>query len=287
MKVTQEIPLITGSYANSTASVAGTTSPFRNHSARGSGHDFKGHAAYQRRQFGAAEDRAGRFLARREADGFGRHLDQQALHQDHRADRGRRHHRARRTDVGYGDRERGSGARTRRHSHHRQPVQVAQRLEAEEEPDGVHSSENPARRRIHRKHQRSDIQRSAAESANSERRPHHLVAGTETARCARDSVRHRHCRRRRRRRKPIRWGPRPTRRHRRRRLHRTQPPGTPPSNERGTARGRTATQAVVSVREAPRHLGARHRRRRGGHRVPPGRDAAKPWRKCAASSAFP
>ena len=35
-----------------------------------------------------------------------------------------------------------------------------------------------------------------------------------------------------------------------------------------------ATQALLSVRQAPRHVGAGHRRRHGRHRVPPGRYAA-------------
>ena len=110
VKVTQEIPLITGSYSNTTAERQRHHQPVHDHSARGSGHDSEGHAAHQRRQLGAAQDRAGRFLAGREADGFGGYFHQQALHQDHGADRGWRHHRARRPDVGHRLAERGSRA---------------------------------------------------------------------------------------------------------------------------------------------------------------------------------
>ncbi len=47
VKVTQEIPLITGSFSNTTAERLGHHQPLPDHSARRGRHDIEGHAAYQ------------------------------------------------------------------------------------------------------------------------------------------------------------------------------------------------------------------------------------------------
>ncbi len=64
VKVTQEIPLITGSLLQHHRACLGYHESVPNHSARRGRHDFEGHAAHQRGQFRAAEDRAGRLLSR-------------------------------------------------------------------------------------------------------------------------------------------------------------------------------------------------------------------------------
>ena len=188
VKVTQEIPLITGSYSNTTASVSRNHQPLHDHSTRGSGHDSESHAAHQRRQLGAAQDRAGRFLAGCEADGFGGYFHQQALHQDHGADRGWRHHRARRPDVGHRLAKRGSRSGIGRDSPVRQSVQVAQRLPPEEEPAGVHTAQDIARRRGHREHQRVEIQFHPRPAEILEQRPYIAAARPEAAGRARGAA---------------------------------------------------------------------------------------------------
>ena len=105
VKVTQEIPLVTGQYTSSTAAVNGTTSPVPDDSARGGRHDSEGDPAHQRGRYHSAQGRAGRLLAGRQARQFRGHLDQQALHQDDHSRRRRRYHRVGRSDAGYGDRE--------------------------------------------------------------------------------------------------------------------------------------------------------------------------------------
>ena len=194
VKVTQEIPLITGSYTNYDRERGGHHQPLRDHSARGSGHDPQGHPAHQRRQFGAAEDRAGRLLAGSEADRFGRYFHQQALHQDHGADRGRRHHRARRPDVGYRD------ARAR----------IAFRGSAPFPCSAICSSRAAARARRRtcwcsfarnmrdaeatESTSEDEIQLDCGRSSKPQQRAYHAVAGPEAARRAGDAAGHRACR---------------------------------------------------------------------------------------------
>ncbi len=291
VKVTQEIPLITGSFANTTASVSGTTSPFQ---------------TIQREEVGTIlkvtphinEGNSVQLKIEQEDSSPGAKLTDSADISTNK--------RSIKTTVliedggiivlgglisdtvtESEDRVPGLGAIP----HHRQSVQVAQRFKAEEEPDGVHSSEDPARRRCHRKQQRSRYNevRQSQRTLNGghitllpgQKQPAvpAIPSGHRTAAAAAavgDAIRE---------------GATPS------------PPAPPPalaapaaadarrparrSNERGTQDGRTAAQAVVSIREAPWHSGARHRRRGGRHGMPPRRDAAKPWPRCAASSAFP
>ena len=155
VKVTQEIPLITGSYSNSTASTSGTTTPF---------------TTIQREEVGTIlkvtphinEGNSVQLKIEQEDSSPGAKLTDSADISTNK--------RSIKTTVliedggiivlgglmsdtvtQSEDRVPGLGA----HSLGRQPVQVPQRLAAEEKPDGVHPPQDPARRGRHRKHQRS------------------------------------------------------------------------------------------------------------------------------------
>src|SRR5450631_3528947 len=155
--------------------------PLHHHPARGGRHHFEGDAAHQRRQLRPTEDRARGLLARREADRFGRHLDQQALDKDDGIDRRRRHHRAGRPDVRHGHAERGPRSRARCHSASGQSVQVTQRVASEEEPPGIHPAQDPARCGRDRDHQRRQVRGSAARGKEARTRSHQPAAGREAA----------------------------------------------------------------------------------------------------------
>ena len=128
--MTQEIPLVTGQYTNSTAAVNGTTSPFQTIQREEVGtilkvtpHISEGDTIQLKVE--QEDSSPGAKLAE-----LRRHLDQQALDQDHHPDRGRRHHRARRPDAGHRHRKRGSRTGARRDPAARQPVQIAHQAPA-------------------------------------------------------------------------------------------------------------------------------------------------------------
>ena len=151
VKVTQEIPLITGSYSSSTASVSGTTSPF---------------TTIQREEVGTIlkvtphinEGNSVQLKIEQEDSSPGAKLTDSAdISTNKRSikttvlieDGGIIVLGGLMSDTVTESEDRVPGAR--RHPDHRQPVQVAQRLAAEEEPPGVHPAGNHARCRRHRK----------------------------------------------------------------------------------------------------------------------------------------
>ena len=132
MKVTQEIPLITGSIHQHDRERHRYDESVPDHSARRGRHDSQSHAAHQRRRHDSAQDRAGRLLARRElADSADISTNKRSIKTTMLIEDGGIIVLGR-PDAGHGHRERGSGAGTRRHSAPRQSVQVAQRLAPEE-----------------------------------------------------------------------------------------------------------------------------------------------------------
>ena len=188
VKVTQEIPLITGSYTSSTASVIGTTSPF---------------TTIQREEVGTIlkvtphinEGNSVQLKIEQEDSSPGAKLTDSAdISTNKRSikttvlieDGGIIVLGGLMSDTVHG--ERGPRARSGRDPAARQSVQVAQRLAPEKEPVGVHPAEDTARRGGHREHQRSEIQRLREQQKNLEQRANHLAAGPEAAGRAGDAA---------------------------------------------------------------------------------------------------
>ncbi len=184
VKVTQEIPLITGSYSNTTASVAGTTSPFQ---------------TIQREEVGTIlkvtphinEGNSVQLKIEQEDSSPGAKITDSADISTNK--------RSIKTTVLIEDGGiivlGGLMSDTVAQSEDRVPVLGAIPLlgnlfksrsgsRQKKESAGIHTPQDFARRRSHREHQRSEIQRGEAGTEIPQQRAHHLVARPEAARSA-------------------------------------------------------------------------------------------------------